>query len=64
MCSPQYNLFCDKFREKFDRFLSMEIKSEEQERKQLTKWIRSLCKDCRKLLIEEGYISEQKRNIE
>jgi RNase P subunit RPR2 len=57
MCTPEYDLVCDKCREKFDRIFSVEVKSEEQERKLLTKWIRSLCKNCRKLLIEEGYIS-------
>ncbi|MGC8935627.1 MAG: hypothetical protein ACP5LN_10750 [Thermoproteota archaeon] len=60
MCTPEYDLVCDKCRKKFDRIFSVEIKSEEQERKLLTKWIKSLCKSCRKMLIEEGYIGEQR----
>jgi len=58
MRTPEYDLVCDECRKKFDRIFSIEIKSAEQERKLLTKWLKSLCKNCRKLLIEEGYITE------
>jgi hypothetical protein len=38
-----------KCREKFDRIFSVKMESAEQERKLLTKWLKSLCKDCKKL---------------
>jgi len=44
---------------RFDRIFSVKIKSAEQERRLLAKWLKSLCKDCRRILIEEGFIVEE-----
>ena len=60
MCLSAYDLVCDKCREKFDKIFSVKIESAEQERKLLTKWLKSLCKNCRKLVVEEGYITEKR----
>jgi hypothetical protein len=50
---------CEECRRKFDRISSVRIESAEQERKLLAKWLKSLCKDCRRILIEEGFIVEE-----
>jgi hypothetical protein len=52
MCSSEYDLVCEKCRRKFDRIFSVKIESAEQERKLLTKW-KSLCKDCRRILLKK-----------
>jgi hypothetical protein len=59
MCSTAYDLVCEKCRRKFDRIFSVKIESAEQERKLLTKWLKSLCKNCRQILMEEGFIAEE-----
>jgi len=59
MCSSEYDLVCKECRRKFDTIFSVKIESAEQERKLLAKWLRTLCKDCRRILIEEGFIGEE-----
>jgi len=59
MCSTAYDLVCEECRRKFDRIFSVKIESAEQERKLLTKWPKSLCKNCRQILMEEGFIAEE-----
>jgi len=59
MCSSEYDLVCEECRRRFDRIFSVKIESAEQERKLLAKWLKSLCKDCRRILIEEGFIAEE-----
>ena len=59
MCTSEYDLVCEKCRRRFDRIFSVKIESAEQERKLLAKWLRLLCKDCRRILIEEGFIVEE-----
>jgi len=57
MCLPAYDLVCDKCRAKFDALYGKEKpKSVEEERRLYLRWIKVLCKDCRKILREEGYI--------
>jgi hypothetical protein len=59
MCSTVYDLVCEECRRRFDRIFSVKIESAEQERKLLTKWLKSLCKNCRQILMEEGFIAEE-----
>jgi hypothetical protein len=59
MCSPAYDLVCEECRRKFDRIFSVKIGSAEQERRLLAKWLKSLCKGCRQILMEEGFIVEE-----
>jgi hypothetical protein len=59
MCSLEYDLVCKECRRRFDRIFSVKIKSAEQERRLLVKWLKSLCNDCKKLLKEEGFIAEK-----
>jgi predicted Fe-S protein YdhL (DUF1289 family) len=59
MCLSEYDLVCERCRRKFDRIFSVKIESAEQERKLLAKWLKSLCKGCRRILIEEGFIVEE-----
>jgi hypothetical protein len=59
MCTPEYDLVCDECRKKFDRIFSIEIKSAEQERKLLMKWLKSL----KNLFILESLLSDDFREI-
>ncbi|MBO3798906.1 MAG: hypothetical protein QXI42_08395 [Thermoproteota archaeon] len=59
MCSSEYDLVCEERRRKFDRVFSVKIESAEQERMLLAKWLKSLCKDCKRLLKDEGFIVEE-----
>jgi predicted Fe-S protein YdhL (DUF1289 family) len=59
MCSSAYDLVCEECRRKFDRIFSVKIESAEQERKLLAKWLKSLCKNCKRILTEEGFIVEE-----
>jgi predicted Fe-S protein YdhL (DUF1289 family) len=59
MCSSEYDLVCEECGRKFDRIFSVEIKSAKQERELMAKWLKSLCKDCKRILMEEGFIVEE-----
>jgi hypothetical protein len=59
MCSTAYDLVCEECRRRFDRIFSVKIESAEQERRLLAKWLKTLCKDCRRILMEEGFIVEE-----
>jgi predicted Fe-S protein YdhL (DUF1289 family) len=59
MCSSEYDLVCKECRRKFDRIFSVKIGSAEQERRLLAKWLKPLCKDCRRILVEEEFIVEE-----
>jgi predicted Fe-S protein YdhL (DUF1289 family) len=59
MCSTAYDFVCEECRRKFDRIFSVKIESAEQERRLLAKWLKSLCKNCKRILMEEGFIVEE-----
>jgi predicted Fe-S protein YdhL (DUF1289 family) len=59
MCTSEYDLVCKECRRKFDRIFSVKIESAEQERRLLAKWLKSLCKDCKRLLEEGGFIAKE-----
>jgi len=50
---------CEECRRRFDRIFSVKIESAEQERKLLAKWLKTLCRDCKRILMEEGFIVEE-----
>jgi hypothetical protein len=60
MCLSEYDLVCERCRRKFDRIFSVKVENAQQERELLTKWLRSLCKDCRQLLKDEGFVVEER----
>jgi hypothetical protein len=50
---------CEERGRRFDMIFSFKIESVGQERKLLTKWLKSLCKNCKRILVEEGSIVEE-----
>jgi type VI protein secretion system component VasA len=56
MCVSEYDLVCDRCRQRFDEIFSVEAKSVEEEREQYQRWLNSLCDGCRTMLREEGFI--------
>jgi hypothetical protein len=60
MCLSEYDLVCERCRRRFDRIFSVKVETAQQGRELLTKWLRSLCKNCRQLLKEEGFVVEER----
>jgi hypothetical protein len=58
MCGTLYDLVCERCRARFDEIFSVPYETEEQERELFAKWLGSLCKDCKQLLVEEGFLVE------
>ena len=53
-CLSEYDLVCDRCRRKFDDIFAKPMRTVEEEREALTAWLKTLCKDCRSMLKNEG----------